>query len=613
MDENNYKLLKMTESLLKADKATEKSLSSYKSITSKIDTEKFNSIFDSIKKIANNNLTLQEELIELEKIQDEYSQLELFQHRVINTYSQYSNDKLELSDLEKLQINKVIDRINAISGYLLNEKKIDENRNRLEELNKCLISENKKYDVIKDRIKQYEDELETRFLNAEGRKLVGDSIEYTSIQDEYKALDIDIREYINNSDLIDEVLTKLEKNKIDMDEELAAAQLCYDKSSTFENKNILSNIWVDAIKSRYSLSLIKILKLISIKEDTVDGALVKRAQLLDLIRYRCDCLSKLNYKISIDPFGRLKIDNQLELIKAFGNVNDSLSDIRKEIGYLSSQMDEMKNQNLTFLREINKNIFIIADDKKVIESDFNMNDLLIHEEVLPNQVVGISDKGLKFKTNIVKEKTDGVIKRVIEIMNGKEYNNVIENQIPELVIEDQSPKTEATSTNLFVNEEPFTNEQDSKTEATDTDLFVNEEPFVNQQSTNNEMLTTSDNTNSVFVADDKKDDIFTEVTPFSEPSLFSDKLDSDLFVDNKSDYLNANVSVNSVQTDTNIQLPDSIDISDNIEMPEVFWETQPEQSTSDNSDGGVSLDDQINELISVDNKNDDVKTRKLVM
>lgn len=179
IDENMYRLAKMQEALLKVSNVNkEENLNKYKEIVLQIDTKAYADILEEIKHINKHNQSLEEELEFLDKIKVAYDQLLELQLSFKNICQINGNDDLKLSDLSRLNIDYIEERINAISGYLINIKNMESNKKKIQELSEELIVEEKKKDALDSRIKNLEETLRYNFINAEGRCIANEQSTY---------------------------------------------------------------------------------------------------------------------------------------------------------------------------------------------------------------------------------------------------------------------------------------------------------------------------------------------------------------------------------------------------------------------------------------------------
>ena len=438
INDKDFKLLKMTESLLSRvddDKLREDALDRYAILSKKIDEKSFQELVRRIKEYKHNQ-TLEEELDELEEIDNSYIQLEETQYKFKNIYKMYTDKKLSLSELDEIDIEKIRNRKNLVLGYLVNKKNIQELKKQLEEWNEQLINEDKKRANARDKFKRLEDELRKSFVNAEGRKETVSA--YTSVRNEYEDNGMDLNKLIQDKEFMDETYRTITSRRQEKEELLETGKICYESNPSKENKEILDNLRMEAVKVRYQLSLIKIARLIASEMDEYDKLIDKREQLLDLIKKRVSYLGTLGKKFVVDPFGRVKIQEQLGYIETSLEDNSKIiMRIRKSINEGSNRLEELINDNSTFLSELNAQDMEFICDKKRFGDIFDTKDDNDDEKiVLDNQVVSVRDTSQEFRTNIVREKTSGVIRRVYEMVMNEEIPDSKMEEAPQLVMEE---------------------------------------------------------------------------------------------------------------------------------------------------------------------------------
>ena len=438
INDKDFKLLKMTESLLSRvddDRLREDALDRYAILSKKIDEKSFQELVRKIKEYEHNQ-TLEEELDELEEIDNSYIQLEETQYKFKNIYKMYTDKKLSLSELDEIDIEKIRNRKNLVLGYLVNKKNIQELKKQLEEWNEQLINEDKKRANARDKFKRLEDELRKSFVNAEGRKETVSA--YTSVRSEYEDNGMDLNKLIQDKEFMDETYRTITSRRQEKEELLETGKICYESNPSKENKEILNNLRIEAVKVRYQLSLIKIARLIASEMDEYDKLIDKREQLLDLIKKRVSYLGTLGKKFVVDPFGRVKIQEQLGYIETSLEDNSKIiMRIRKSINEGSNRLEELINDNSTFLSELNAQDMEFICDKKRFGDIFDTKDDNDDEKiVLDNRVVSVRDTSQKFRTNIVREKTSGVIRRVYEMVINEEIPDSKMEEAPQLVMEE---------------------------------------------------------------------------------------------------------------------------------------------------------------------------------
>lgn len=445
INDKDFKLLKMTESLLSRvddDRLREDALDRYAILSKKIEEKSFQELVRRIKEYKHNQ-TLEEELDELEEIDNSYVQLEETQYKFKNIYKMYTDKKLSLSELDEIDIEKIRNRKNLVLGYLVNKKNIQELKKQLEEWNEQLINEDKKRANARDKFKRLEDELRKSFVNAEGRKETVSA--YTSVRNEYEDNGMDLNKLIQDKEFMDETYRTITSRRQEKEELLETGKICYESNPSKENKEILNNLRMEAVKVRYQLSLIKIARLIASEMDEYDKLIDKREQLLDLIKKRVSYLGTLGKKFVVDPFGRVKIQEQLGYIETSLEDNSKIiMRIRKSINEGSNRLEELINDNSTFLSELNtQDMEFICDKKRFGDVDTSFVDIFDTKDdnddekiVLDNQVVSVRDTSQEFRTNIVREKTSGVIRRVYEMIMNEEIPDSKMEEAPQLVMEE---------------------------------------------------------------------------------------------------------------------------------------------------------------------------------
>lgn len=452
INDNDFKLLKMNESLLNRLSSSDgdiyyQTLKKYEKLAKKIEKVNYDELMVKINNYIENkhNLSLEEELNLLEKLENEYRQLEELQFK----FRKISSD-LDLSNLIYINIDNIINRKNLISGYLINLKNIDSIHETLESSNRELIIANKQRETVERKYQTLEDELKRNFVNAEGRLLTAiQTLKNTSVKDEYLNVDIDLLDLISNSDKTLKKLEEINNIKREKDELLKTGEICYENIPTQENQEILSSLRKEAISANYQLCLIKIVKLILEKVNTFDKMLEKREKIKDLIKRRLIYLEQQNIKFSIDPFTRIKLEEQINYIIQLGDNSKEINRIKKNINELDLTLESLNNKKDEFLTDLNENFTIIEDKIKIKDIDIsNVNvekrtfeDIIVLDEFEQpifyekNQVVHIKDVNSNFRISRVKEKSSSVIRRVNEIFNEKDNERLLIEKSPELVID----------------------------------------------------------------------------------------------------------------------------------------------------------------------------------
>lgn len=593
VDKSKENLLTMKEKELEIGNNKEKSLQEYKAIALEIDQEIYNHLISKVEKVNLHDLSLEEQLVVLEEIDEEYTDVYEKQCLYINTYQEaFKNvygsldNTFELSDLSMILIDDIRNRIRVIQGYLINVKSIQENKEASEALNLDLIEESKKQDSLLAKYKELEVELKNNFLNTEGRNYdISGNLVYNSIATEYKNFELDLESLLNDSELIEKELNDVNEAKKASDEELVAAKLCYERMPSETNRDILDTIEVDNAKVNYKLALLYMANLVSKEYNEYASIILKRKQILSLNDERRHALELLGVNVSIDPFDRLRIGDQLSIISLLGDNNDRLEVIKRNIGNLDVLIDDKITQNNEYSLELKKDIQLM---RKKIDYSSEIADYMasVRDGNNPTKVIDIKDPSKNMNMSIVRQKTSGVISRV----------NTMFSDVPtedNLVV-----PTEEINPTLVV--EPYVSEdikiEEEKTPEIEPAIFDDamnnsiELVFPEVQAANVEMPSLEPKEEPV--------DVFNDTVPFDDVSLFNERVSEDVFdepvVDNNKQELTQDsngVSTTAATTEA---------------MPDVFWTVdenkQPEVTTEESS-----FDDQIDALIG-----DSPKVRKKV-
>ena len=586
INDNDYKLLKMNESLLSKlssdDIKFKETIDTYKELAIKIDRSNYNDFIDKINNYSNNQ-SLQEELEYLDELENGYGQLNEMQCRFRSIYSTYGlDDDFKLSDLGSIDIDGIRERRNLISGYLINNKNIADSKKKLDEYNDKLISLNKEEKENSKRYQYLEEELKRMFLDAEGR-IIDSSMKYTSVKMEYSDNEFDLGKLLEDSELLEQTFKQVLSAEMEQKEVLKAVDICYDKMPTKENRETRDVTRIDTVNANYRLALIKIVRLISHYENTYDKIVEKREQLRDLIKKRNEYLNILGKRYAVDPFGRIKIDEQLNYIKT--NLRDNareISRVRKLINEVSNRLDEMTSKNNSFLAELNSSdISFIKDTTSLSDISVELDDDLIKQikVYLDNQVANVRDISSEFKIDRVHEKTDGVISRVYQMISNDTKSDKTSTYNPELVVENDD-------SNLLDN--------DNASIFDDSDLFdiESDEPMFEFDNIGGTEYLADDSAGSMEIEKEQEDsNLFHDNgdSPFENIIFFDDKVG-----DTKEEIFPQLDTTSSYQLSEVKKEEAVVNEIDDMRMPEVFWKT--ETKDDNNSEETESLDEQIKKL-----------------
>ena len=621
-DDNMLKLAKMHETLLKVDVDNrQENLIKYKNIVIEIDKQAFSGLLDVLRQINDHNQTLEDELQFLDIVSNHYKQLYELQLGFKNVCELYDDNGLQLSDLSQIDIDYINHRKNVIEGYLINLKNIKINKDKLEKLNDTLIQEEKNKMLLSKRLLDFEDVLRKNFINAEGRVVVDGKLQYISVISEYKELGYDFKLLLVDKDALKELLSIVSSERLEIDEKYKTAEICYNSNPSSSSKYILDDISKEFFKLRYRLTMLKILELLSNDYDSYEQFKEKREKILDLIKYRVVCLKNLGKHISIDPFIRTKIDDQLKVTSSFLDNSRKIREIIEETKKLSNLVDEMILQNDDYRDDLDetKDLIINTVSMGDMVSLVDIPESIYFEEqrVSDNQVISIKNVTDNFNMSIVIQKTNSVIKRVNQMMTSG-VSSLPEKKIeivsPELVIVNQVPSMLDDA--LSEEEQPFE-------VSTVDDLF--NIPLFSEEGNNEERSEEEDvvelgfddennieNNNSYVVPSNYNSSIFETVDPFESIPLFENRTDEDstLLEDDMNEQKIEHSDLEQVELE--IQEDNNSDLEDETikDEPDAFWVTQSDDDklTDGSEEVVLSFDEQINALLSDE---DNIKIKKL--
>lgn len=573
-NDNLEKLLKMTTTLLqKSTDNQDEYLSKYKEYATELDKNGYNKLIDRIKNYEMCSYTLSEEYEELDAIEKEYERLKEKQYDYISTYSKYGNLTLELMPLNLILIDKINKRKEDVLGKLNCDEEIDKCKKELDNLSIRLSEEEKKKALNKEMVCNLERQLRDDFFKAEGRLSSRiDGSNYTSVKNEYKLNGYDIEELLNDKNKLNDVFSEATFNKNDKEGFEKAGIISYDVMPTKENKELLDEYHIETVRAKYQLTLIKILVLVGQELDNYNDVWNKRIKLQDLFKYRLIYLKELGINHLIDPFGRIKLTNQMDLLEGILDNSKEIINITKRMGSVNDRLDLMISDRNRLLKELSNRENFILDDLSMskMASLVSLDDSVIEsvDVYQENQVVEIKEKSSKMNSRIVFEKANGVLSRVNKMMN-REEEKIEKDSIevsPDLVISPLLRNDDDIDEDIpIVNVEE--NIETSPFEKEEEELFsVEEMPF-------NDVMA------PLFkdrVSDDNKNDI--------EYGFLPDLNVDDVVVDSLSEVENTNKDNNEV----------------NSEIKELsFWPEQDyQEKEEDKIQEELSLDEQINSLLS---------------
>lgn len=614
INDNDFKLLKMNESLLSKIKdkdLIDKTIKDYSLLAKKIDERNYQEFISRIKN-KKHNQTLEEELSYLEELENEYTQLEELQCKFRKIYNMYCDDELSLSDLSTIKIDKIRERKNLISGYLINIKNIDTTKEELEKFNEQLIFEDKKKTNNREKYLRLEEELKNAFINAEGRKETVSA--YTSVKNEYEENGFDIQRLVNDKEYLNSKLIEVQNIRKEKEDLLKTGKICYENMPSKENKEVLNSLNVDAIVARYQLSLLKIVNLIVNYQDSYDKLLEKREQLLDLIKKRVSYLGTLGKKFVVDPFSRIKIQEQVGYIETSLEDNTRMiSRIRKSINESSNKLEELMNKNSEYLMIIPQehddyivdklsfsDVDVSSVDDNILVGDWTN----IVDSVYDNQVISVKEMPNSFKKDIVSEKTRGVITRVYEMVMEDSALNI-------KPLEDENERENSLLETQEVN---ILHDNNTLEDTLEHDKKNEELSEANWQ---DKGFLIDDITSSIKIDNAKKkkldnDNLFMDnmSSPFNEIELFGDKVSDAMMVEQGNSDTLTNETIKKLKDkrdvidelrfdkelsqDKDKEINEIVDSGKDSELnlPEAFWEVKDNNQEKDVE----SIDEQVKKL-----------------
>lgn len=525
-------------------------LSEYKKIVLELDETMYNRLIDIIKNTIYHNLPLEEQLQGLTNLEGEYNSYNEFQCRYKENYEKYAHEKLELLPIDDIYIDKIKNKIDAISGYLINNQNLARYRSELERLNVELINAEKKKEAINSRLQLLEQELRNNVLNAEGRIDNNGSLEYASIRKEFEKYGFDLTNLLSNQGLVNSELAGASSMLSSLEEKMDAAKVCFNNMPNADTKKLYTISYHELLDAKYKINLLKFANLVLKNYSNYDDVKNKRQELMNLVKERSKLLIDLGVKFLVDPFDRIKLKDQLEIVELLHNNVQNVTNIKEKIKDNFDMVDRLKEKNNELYLIISQNEELF-NRKKFVGGTIEIE--TVDEDTSGNsKVLSVKDISDKFNSKLVKEKTKGVIMRVYELFNtveDKPQNRVV---VPDLMIEKS--------------DDSLVNRQDDVFE----DVQQNQKIFET----------------SVESANDKNDDLFTEVEPFQQAVLFTNKYD-DVFTENKT--------------------------TQSEEMPELFFDFDSKLDNSQVIDNvtdekELSFDEQIQELLDDDTS----KVKKLV-
>ena len=454
INDNDFRLLKMTGSLLsnaKDQKTFDEALSNYQNFAMKIDKRLFDDFLGKIGEYSS-SMTLEEELVFLEELESSYNQLYQLQCKLKSIYGTYTDLELALSDLKCIDIERIIERKDTISGYLINSQNSDECRKQLEEYNLKLTNEEKRKINNQDTFLRFEQELKNLFMNSEGRISSGEATVYASVKSEYENNGFNLKRLLLDSEFREKTYKEIAELSNEQDDLIKSLEISYNVLPNAENREIMNNAKREQAKIKYHLVLIKMVMLISNDESEYDKLVEKREKLLDLISARKAYLNKLGKKIIVDPFDRIKVFEQLQYLKnEFMDNTRIINRIRTSINEIGNKLDELTSKNSELLVKLNSMDRYFMKDKKSFSDISTVSIVGARSEMrkTPGNIVSdVRAVGDSFELGRACEKAVSVIKRINRnILGAVQEDEMI--ATPKLVVEKvDEAKTEVKMPNI---------------------------------------------------------------------------------------------------------------------------------------------------------------------
>ena len=472
IDDNKLKLLRMKEKLLEFPIDNQSQiLSEYKEMVIDIDKVMYERLIDMIKNTNYHNLPLEEQLRFLTDIENEYNNFNEFQCRYRSIYEKYANDELQLSLIENIYIDRIKSKISAINGYLVNNEKLLNYHNSLEELNIELIESEKKKEAISERLQLLENELVDNVLRAEGRLYNHGNLEYASVPQEFKKYGFDLEKLLNDSELLEQESSKIGSLLSSEEEKMVATKVCFNSMPNVETKSLYNAAYIDVLNTTYKVILLNFARLVGHKYTNYEEIKEKRIKLIKLISDRAKVLIDLGIKFSVDPFDRLKIKEQMEIIELLGVNFQNILSIKEKIKNTFSMVDSIKEKNDELYLIIFEDLELFNDNTSLGNVIDNIDVKVEHSSVSSNKVLTLGDIPRDFKLELALNKSGAVIDKVYKMFNDVPVSLENKSVVPELVVEKDDVFNDAIDS-----QDVFTTDQNIELDI-DNELFKEVEPF----------------------------------------------------------------------------------------------------------------------------------------
>ena len=431
IDDSKLKLLKMKEKMLALAVINfDKTLASYRDLALEIDKDCYKMIIKQIEDSDYSNLPLEEQIKFYLEIIEDYDYLNELQYGFRRTYSEYSDESLELSDLSNINIEDVKTKASQLEGYLMNIKNLKSNKIELDRLNKALLKATKAQDDMNDMALDIQRKLKDEVINARGRRYGKDgNLEVTSIALELKKFDIDLNAVAIDGELLDKLYGEARKEREDARELLDTALDLPNRDDS-----ICSSYMRDLLISNYKFNLMELVKEIFTSYDDINLFRDSLYKVEDLIKEIKNGLRELGVKFYINPFDNIKIKKYLGAFEKFDDQSSEIEKIKQTMAYLSEMIDDMEKTNNELLLTINDPVEVLNERAEIIPIDTlkeeEEDEPLLVTDAKDNQVIRVSNFVKGFKKERALEKTSEVIRRVYAMLYPKEREKT-----PELIIE----------------------------------------------------------------------------------------------------------------------------------------------------------------------------------
>ena len=587
VDGNRLKLLRMKEKLLEVSMGNNKQvLSEYKDIVISIDKDMYEELINMIRNTNYRNQSLEEQLVFFNNLEREYNSYSEFQCKYKNIYAMYAPEVLELSSLDNIYIDRIKEKIAAISGYLINKNNLLKYRDSIEKYNVELVEAEKKKEAIVSKFLSLEQSLVDNVLNAEGRVYNNDNLEYASIIKEYDMNGLNLGTLLKDSNLLKESIPTVENLVLSENEKVKTASLCcYRAPNDSDMKKLYEVSVTDLLKASYKLILLKIADLLQKKFNDYVKIKNKRTEIISLISERKSVLRTLGIKYYVDPFDKIKINNQLEIIELLGGNIQNVAFIKEKIKDAFNVVDDIKAKNEVLIKVISKNSELFNDIKdEDISYVSNVVDAVSttveHDD--NTKVIRVKEPSKDINYDLIHVKTNGVVARVYEMLTSTNTLDIKQDIVPDLVVVKDAIFDDMVDDGETIFESKSTEQvipEDIKIE--ETNVFEEVKPF-------EETVLFTDKADDAFLKEEvkvleKQNDVMSELSVTNNQE-FLDNI-GDVFLED---------AVSKEQTDVmpELSVTNTEEVLDKVESEDI--------NSSEENSKVLSLDEQVEALYNND-------------